>query len=38
VLGWCSFNKPSERGIWLMLCTLGIIVGIVTGLLGVRFA
>lgn len=37
VLGWC-FNKTSERGTWLILCTLGIIVGIVTGLLGVRFA
>ncbi|KAB2331133.1 DUF3995 domain-containing protein [Cytobacillus depressus] len=38
VLGWYSFNKPNNRRIWFMLCTLGIIIGIVTGLLGVRFA
>ncbi len=38
VLGWCSFKKPTNRAIWLILCTLGVIIGIVTGLLGVRFA
>ncbi|EKN66998.1 hypothetical protein BABA_13957 [Neobacillus bataviensis LMG 21833] len=38
VLGWCSFNKSSERRIWLILCTFGIIIGLVTGLIGVRFA
>jgi hypothetical protein len=36
--GWYYLNKPRARQAWLALCTLGIIAGIVTGLLGVRFA
>ncbi|MGP4080490.1 DUF3995 domain-containing protein [Pseudalkalibacillus sp. R45] len=38
ILGWFYINKPRNRRIWLMLCTVGIIFGLVSGLLGVRFA
>lgn len=37
-LGWCYMNKQRDRRIWLTLCTIGIGVGLITGLLGVRFA
>ena len=37
-LGWCFMNKPRGKQIWLTLCTIGTIVGLITGLLGVRFA
>jgi hypothetical protein len=38
LVGWHYLNKPRHRQIWLALCTMGIITGIITGLLGVRFA
>ncbi|RKP47878.1 DUF3995 domain-containing protein [Cohnella endophytica] len=38
ILGWCYVNKPRDRRIWLTLCTIGISIGMITGLLGVRFA
>lgn len=38
VVGWHYHTKPSNKQIWLILCTIGIITGLVTGLLGVRFA
>jgi hypothetical protein len=36
--GWYYLDKLSHRRIWMMLCTVGIITGLITGLLGVRFA
>lgn len=36
--GWFYLDKPRDRRLWLAGCTLGIIVGLITGLLGVRFA
>lgn len=38
VLGWCYVNKPRSRRIWLTCCIIGISIGLITGLLGVRFA
>jgi hypothetical protein len=38
ILGWHYLNSPRRRQLWLLLCTLGIIAGMITGLLGVRFA
>lgn len=38
LVGWYALDKPHHRQIWLILCVVGIIVGLVTGLLGVRFA
>lgn len=38
VLGWCFMNKPRGKRIWLTLCTVGVLVGLITGLIGVRFA
>ncbi|WLD94206.1 DUF3995 domain-containing protein [Alkalihalobacillus sp. AL-G] len=38
ILGWCYINKPRNRRIWLTLCTIGILIGLISGLLGVRFA
>lgn len=29
-LGWCSFNKSSAGRIWLVFCTLGVIIGLIT--------
>ncbi|MBM7551634.1 DUF3995 domain-containing protein [Thalassobacillus pellis] len=37
VLGWCYLNKPRSRKIWLILCTAGVILGLISGLLNVRF-
>ncbi|TVX96679.1 DUF3995 domain-containing protein [Cohnella terricola] len=38
ILGWCFMNNPRHRRIWLTLCTIGVLFGLITGLLGVRFA
>lgn len=38
LVGWYYLDKPRHRQIWLTLCVIGIIAGLVTGLLGVRFA
>lgn len=38
IAGWFYIAKQGGRRTWLMLCTLGIIIGLVTGLLGVKFA
>lgn len=38
LVGWYSLDKPRQRQIWRILCVVGVIVGLVTGLLGVRFA
>lgn len=36
IIGWCYLGRARNRRIWLMLCAVGIIVGLITGLLGVR--
>ncbi|MEZ4864897.1 MAG: DUF3995 domain-containing protein [Caldilineaceae bacterium] len=38
LVGWYYLEQPRQRYIWLTLCVLGVVVGLVTGLLGVRFA
>jgi hypothetical protein len=38
VAGWYLMQGARSRKIWLAVCTLGTIVGLVTGMLGVRFA
>ncbi|TDF89173.1 DUF3995 domain-containing protein [Paenibacillus piri] len=38
ILGWCYVNKLRNRRIWLTFCAIGICFGLITGLLGVRFA
>ncbi|MFJ8063637.1 DUF3995 domain-containing protein [Psychrobacillus sp. NPDC096426] len=38
VVGWCFLKGVRSRRIWLGVCILGTIVGLVTGVLGVRFA
>ena len=38
VVGWCYLTKRRDKRIWLILCILAVITGLVTGLLGVRFA
>ena len=37
ILGWCYLDTPRHKRIWLVLCTIGILVGLVTALFGVRF-
>ncbi|RST76139.1 DUF3995 domain-containing protein [Siminovitchia acidinfaciens] len=36
--GWFSLKEARSRKVWLAVCMLGTIVGLVTGMLGVRFA
>lgn len=36
LVGWCYLGKEHSKRIWFMLCIAGIIVGMITGLLGVR--
>jgi hypothetical protein len=38
IVGWFYLNKPRHRRMWFILCVVGIMVGLITGLLGVRFA
>ncbi|MGG0275219.1 DUF3995 domain-containing protein [Bacillus rhizoplanae] len=38
VAGWCFLKGARSRKIWLAVCMVGTIVGLVTGMLGVRFA
>jgi hypothetical protein len=37
IVGWCYLDESRNRRIWLTLCTVGVIAGLVTGLFGVRF-
>ncbi|UOQ45916.1 DUF3995 domain-containing protein [Halobacillus salinarum] len=37
-LGWSYLSGPQPRRLWLIFCFLGVLVGLITGLLGVRFA
>ena len=36
VMGWCYLDRPRDRRIWLMLCAVGVLFGLITGLVGVR--
>jgi hypothetical protein len=36
IVGWCYLDRARNKRIWLILCIVGIIVGLITGLLGVR--
>jgi hypothetical protein len=36
VMGWCYLDGARSRRIWLLLCIVGTIAGLLTGLLGVR--
>ncbi|WP_312471456.1 DUF3995 domain-containing protein [Neobacillus sp.] len=38
IVGWCFLNKARSRKIWLAACIFGIFFGLVTGIMGVRFA
>jgi hypothetical protein len=38
LVGWYYLDTPRHRRIWGMLCMIGIVTGLITGLLGVRFA
>lgn len=38
IVGWCFLKKARSRKIWLAACIFGIVVGLVTGMMGVRFA
>lgn len=36
IIGWCYLGSARNRRTWLILCIVGVIVGLATGLLGVR--
>ncbi|MCS7462538.1 DUF3995 domain-containing protein [Paenibacillus doosanensis] len=38
IVGWCFLKEARGRIIWLAACILGVIFGLVTGIMGVRFA
>nr|WP_274520459.1 DUF3995 domain-containing protein [Paenibacillus beijingensis] len=38
ILGWCFLKKARNRKIWLAACIFGTILGLITGIMGVRFA
>lgn len=38
IVGWCFLKETRSRKIWLAACIGGIILGLVTGIMGVRFA
>ena len=38
IAGWYFLKGAQSRKVWLVVCMLGTIVGLVTGMLGVRFA
>jgi hypothetical protein len=35
-MGWCYLDRLRDRRIWLMLCAVGVLFGLITGLVGVR--
>ncbi|MEX2105099.1 MAG: DUF3995 domain-containing protein [Bacilli bacterium] len=37
IVGWCFLKETRSRKIWLVACIFGIIFGLVTGIMGVRF-
>lgn len=38
LVGWCYLTELRSKQIWLTLCVIGTLVGLVTGWLGLRFA
>ena len=38
IAGWCLLKGEGSRKIWLSVCILGTVVGLITGMMGVRFA
>ena len=38
VAGWCYLTSPVHRRRWLAACAVGVAVGLLSGLLGLRFA
>jgi hypothetical protein len=38
VAGWYYLNQPRHRQLWLLACIVATTIGLITGLLGVRFA
>jgi len=38
IVGLCYLNEKRNKKIWITFCSVGIMVGIITGLLGIRFA
>lgn len=38
IAGWCLLKGARSRKIWLAVCIFGTLVGLVTAMLGVRFA
>ncbi|WJH32493.1 hypothetical protein N6H14_19200 [Paenibacillus sp. CC-CFT747] len=38
LVGWYFLKEARSRKIWLAACLLGVGIGLVTGLMGVRFA
>lgn len=38
IVGWFYLEKTRSRKVWLAACLFGVIFGLVTGLMGVRFA
>jgi hypothetical protein len=38
IVGWFYLKQPRHRRNWIILCAVGIVVGLITGLLGVCFA
>ncbi|NIK77716.1 hypothetical protein FHS15_002854 [Paenibacillus castaneae] len=37
-VGWCFLKEAQSRKIWLAACLFGVIFGLITGVMGVRFA
>jgi hypothetical protein len=37
IVGWCFLKEARSRKIWLAACIFGTILGLVTGIMGVRF-
>jgi len=38
IVGWCFLKQARSRKIWLAACIIGVICGLATGVMGVRFA
>ena len=36
IMGWCYLETARHKRVWLLLCIVGTIVGLITGLLGIR--
>jgi hypothetical protein len=36
IAGWCYLDSARSKRIWLLLCAVGVIVGLITGLVGIR--